>query len=90
LLVVGGAEIIFPVPFLKKATKSFRLSAFADFGNVYTDDQDFETSLLRYSTGISAVWLSPFGAVTVSVAKPFNEQADDETESFQFSLGSTF
>jgi outer membrane protein insertion porin family len=90
LLVVGCAEIIFPVPFLKKATKSFRLSAFADFGNVYTDDQDFETSLLRYSTGISAVWLSPFGAVTVSVAKPFNEQADDETESFQFSLGSTF
>ena len=90
LLVVGGAEVIFPVPFFKKATKSVRLSAFADFGNVYSEDQDFETSLLRYSAGLSAIWLSPFGAVSVSIAQPFNEQADDETESFQFSLGSTF
>ncbi|NOQ81302.1 MAG: outer membrane protein assembly factor BamA [Methylophaga sp.] len=90
MLVVGGAEIIFPVPFLKKALRSVRLSAFTDVGNVYDSNQDFETSLLRYSAGVSAIWISPFGAMSVSIAQPFNEQTDDETESFQFSLGSTF
>lgn len=90
LLVTAGAEIIFPVPFLKKALKSFRLSAFIDAGNVYDVSQNFETDLLRYSTGISAIWISPFGAMSFSVARPFNQQEDDETEAFQFSLGSTF
>ena len=90
LLVTGGAEVIFPIPFLKKALKSFRLSAFADFGNVYSVDEDFDAGLLRYSTGISAIWISPFGAMSVSIAQPFNEQDDDTTESFQFALGSTF
>lgn len=89
-LVTGGAEVIFPVPFLKKALKSFRLSAFADAGNVYDIDQDFDSDLLRYSAGISAIWISPFGAMSFSIAQPFNEQDDDETEVFQFSLGSTF
>jgi outer membrane protein insertion porin family len=89
-LVVGGAELIFPVPFLKKELKSFRLSAFTDVGNVYDEDQSFETDLLRYSVGLSAIWISPFGAISVSIAQPFNEQADDTTEMFQFSLGSTF
>ncbi len=90
MLVAGGAEIIFPVPFLKKQLRSFRLSAFTDVGNVYSDAQDFDTGLLRYSAGISAIWISPFGAMSFSFAQPFNEQEDDETESFQFSLGSTF
>jgi len=89
-LVTGGAEVIFPIPFLKKTLKSFRLSAFADMGNVYDVNQDFEADLLRYSAGISAIWISPFGAMSFSMAKPFNEQADDETEFFQFSLGSAF
>ncbi len=90
LLVTGGAEVIFPIPFLKKTLRSFRLSVFTDVGNVYADNEDFEVDLLRYSAGISAIWISPFGAMTASIAKPFNEQDDDITESFQFSLGSTF
>ncbi len=90
LLVTGGAEIIFPVPFMKKTLKSFRLSAFTDFGNVYDVNEDFDASLLRYSAGLSAIWISPFGAMSFSVAAPFNEQQGDTTESFQFSLGSTF
>jgi outer membrane protein insertion porin family len=89
-LVTGGAEIIFPVPFMKKTLKSFRLSAFTDFGNVYDVNEDFDASLLRYSAGLSAIWISPFGAMSFSLAAPFNEQEGDTTESFQFSLGSTF
>jgi outer membrane protein insertion porin family len=90
LLTTGSAELIFPVPFMKKQLKSFRLTAFADVGNVYHVDEDFDAGLLRYSTGVSAIWISPFGAMSVALAKPFNEQDDDETETFQFQLGSTF
>lgn len=90
LLTTAGAEVIFPFPFLKKALKSVRFSAFADMGNVYADGEGFDAGLLRYSAGVGATWLSPFGAFNISLAQPFNEQDDDETESFQFSLGSTF
>ncbi|PHS24807.1 MAG: outer membrane protein assembly factor BamA [Methylophaga sp.] len=91
LLVTGGAELIFPVPFMKKS-KSFRLSTFVDVGNVFSEDQgfDFDAGDLRYSAGLSAVWISPFGAMTVSIAQPLNEESGDEVENFQFSLGSTF
>jgi len=90
LLVTGGAEIIFPVPFMKKTLKSLRLSAFTDFGNVYDVNENFDASLLRSSAGLSAIWISPFGAMSFSVATPFNAQPGDTTEAFQFSLGSTF
>jgi outer membrane protein insertion porin family len=90
MLVTGGAELIFPVPFMKKTLKSFRLSAFTDFGNVYDVNEDFDAGLLRYSAGLSAIWISPFGAMTFSVASPIKKEDGDETEAFQFSLGSTF
>jgi outer membrane protein insertion porin family len=90
LMVTGGAEIIFPVPFMEKSLKSFRLSAFTDFGNVYDVDQDFDAGLLRYSAGLSAIWISPFGAMSFSIAAPLKKEDGDETEAFQFSLGSTF
>ena len=89
-LATAGAEIIFPLPFVKKPLKSFRFSAFTDVGNVYDEDENFDAGLLRYSAGLSAIWISPFGPVSVSIAQPFNEQEDDETEIFQFAVGSSF
>lgn len=90
MLVTGGAEVIFPIPFMKKTLRSFRLSTFIDVGNVYDVDQSFDAGLLRYSTGVSAIWISPFGAMSFSIAAPLNAQDGDEKEAFQFSLGSTF
>ena len=52
--------------------------------------EDFDFGDLRYSTGIAAVWISPFGALSVSFAAPFNDDEDDETEGFQFNLGQQF
>lgn len=83
--IVGNAEFIFPVPLMPES-KTVRLSAFVDAGNVFDDSVDLAD--LRYSVGISAKWLSPFGALSVSVAKPLNDEDGDELESFQFSFGS--
>lgn len=89
-LLVGQGELFFPVPFLRDPPKSMRLSAFFDAGNVFGPNEDFDFGDLRYSAGIAAVWISPFGALSVSFSSPFNDDEDDETESFQFNLGQSF
>ena len=45
---------------------------------------------LRYSVGIGVTWLSGFGPLTFSLAKPLNASAIDEREVFQFTLGRGF
>jgi len=87
--IVGGAEVILPVPFFKEF-KSVRISGFLDAGNVYGVDEDVELSELRYSVGLSGIWVSPFGIVSISIAKPFNDSESDETQPFQFTFGSSF
>ncbi len=87
--VIGGAELIFPVPFLREF-KQVRFAAFFDTGNVYGEGDSFSLGSLRHSAGISAIWVSPFGLVSISIARPIGEQLGDETQPFQFTFGSSF
>ena len=89
LRVVGNVEVILPIPFVKKS-RSFRLSTFVDIGNTYGVGEDFDTSELRYSTGVSGIWLSPLGIFSISYAKPLNDKPEDQVERFQFTIGTTF
>ena len=89
LLVVGNAEIILPLPFLPD-TKSVRITGFVDAGNVYTASESFSFDEMRMATGISGIWLSPFGVLSVSVSKPFRDRIGDETQPFQFTFGTSF
>ncbi len=89
LRLTGNAEFILPVPFVEES-RSVRLSAFFDIGNVYGVNEDFDSSTLRYSTGVGAIWLSPLGALSFSLARPLNKQDGDDTQMFQFTLGTTF
>ena len=87
--LVGNAEVILPVPFLEDL-RSVRLSGFVDAGNVYASDQKFDLGELRMSAGISGIWMSPFGLLSVSFAQPFRDQRGDEIQRFQFNFGTTF
>jgi len=104
VLVEGGAELIFPIPFVEDK-RSFRTALFFDAGNVFdsrpdayisnndrlqTEEFDLDLGELRYSAGFSMTWISGFGPLTFSIAKPINSGDDDDTKSFQFSLGNTF
>jgi len=82
-----SAESFFPVPFMQKSD-SFRLSAFVDGGSSFEDS--FRGDDFRYSAGIGVTWLSPFGALNASIAYPLNEGTHDQTEKFQFGMGSSF
>ena len=89
LNTVGSAELLFTPPFMKE-NSSFRTGVFFDIGNVYKDYSSFDAGELRYSAGVSAVWLSPIGPLTFSLARALNAKAIDDTEIFQFSLGAVF
>lgn len=85
--LLAGGELILPVPFFRDI-KSVRISGFFDAGNVYDDTVDLGD--LRYSVGLSGIWVSPFGIISASVAQPFNDGPDDDLQSFQFTFGSSF
>ena len=95
--IEGGAEILFPMPFMRDR-RNMQMAVFLDAGNIFdTDCGDFQKNCftpdfgeLRYSTGVSGIWLSGFGPIQVSFATMLNEGSDDETEFFQFSFGQTF
>ncbi|MEE8321108.1 MAG: outer membrane protein assembly factor BamA [Gammaproteobacteria bacterium] len=89
LKLVGNAEVILPVPYFKDV-KSVRISGFFDGGNVYGNDEDFDIGELRYSAGVSGIWISPFGQLSASFAIPIADQASDDTQTFQFTFGTNF
>lgn len=89
LKLVAGAEVILPVPFLRDV-ESVRVSGFFDAGNVYAPEDDVDLGELRYSAGLSGIWISPFGVVSVSIAAPIGSQSEDDTQPFQFTFGTSF
>lgn len=100
VLITGGVELIFPMPFVKDKS-SWRTLLFFDAGNVF-DTSCSSVSLaskcedgvkldeLRYSAGIGLSWLTPIGPLSVALATQLNDKAGDDTEVFQFALGQTF
>ncbi len=91
LKLVGNIELIIPVPFFASHSKSFRLTGFIDGGNVYDiDDDNVDIGDIRYSAGVSGIWVSPFGVISASFSKPFNDELTDRTQSFQFTFGTSF
>ncbi|MFA7553371.1 MAG: outer membrane protein assembly factor BamA [Spongiibacteraceae bacterium] len=97
VLIEGGAELLFPLPFIKDQ-RSVRTAFFFDIGNVFsthcgaTQANCYEVDMgeLRYSAGVGLSWITGFGPLTFSIAKPLNAGDDDRTEAFQFSLGRSF
>ncbi|MDH3413724.1 MAG: BamA/TamA family outer membrane protein, partial [Gammaproteobacteria bacterium] len=88
--LVGNIELIIPLPFALTDTRSFRLTAFLDAGNVYGPGEDLDLQRIRYSTGVSLVWLSPLGPMTVSIAAVLKKEPQDELQPFQFTFGTAF
>lgn len=92
-LVDGSLNLIFP----NYISDNLRTSVFVDAGNVFStsNNRNFggnstNAGPLRYSTGIEADWLTPFGPIAISLSQPLNLHPGDERETFQFSLGANF
>jgi outer membrane protein insertion porin family len=88
----GSIEASIP---LSKAAK-MRLAFFYDYGYVGFDSKFFEanplveTSLSRSSTGVVLEWQSAFGPINLVFAYPIDDQPQDRTAVFEFSMGTQF
>jgi outer membrane protein insertion porin family len=97
ILIEGSAEILFPMPFIKDQ-RSLQSAFFIDAGNVFDTDcgesqlncYDVDLGKLSVAAGVGVTWITGFGPLTFSVAKAIKENEYDDTEFFQFSLGSSF
>ncbi len=93
--IIGNAELFFPLPGLKD-DQSLRMSAFVDAGATFGPDdynglyKTFAVGDLRYSAGVAVLWVSPVGPLKFSLAQPIVKKEGDQTEVFQFTLGSAF
>ncbi|MDC3058282.1 outer membrane protein assembly factor BamA [Litorivicinus sp.] len=87
VLLTGTAALQFPMPGVKE-TDQARLSLFSDTGQVYADSAKLED--LRYSAGVAIAWMTPIGPLSFTYASALNSESGDETEGFQFSIGSAF
>lgn len=92
--VVGNMQFYWPFPGASKE-KTLRLFAFTDAGQVYGNegglgDTSINLSDLRYSAGFGLSWLSPMGPLQLSYGKALNTKPGDQTQIFQFQVGTGF
>ena len=87
--IVFNTELLFPLPGMSQ-DRSIRIFTYFDAGSVWGDDQTPEFSDLRASAGVGLSWFSPVGPLKLSFGQPIKKKDGDETESFQFQIGSSF
>ena len=69
------------------------INVFLDFGNIWGVDYDSsidDSNKIRSSTGIVANYNSPIGPMSFVFSQNISKASTDKTESFTFSLGTTF
>ncbi|SDN34211.1 outer membrane protein assembly factor BamA [Pseudomonas jinjuensis] len=98
ILITGGAELLFPMPFVKDQSQ-LRTVLFWDVGNVFDSDCPLSTtqgcdgvkmSELASSVGVGLTWITALGPLSFSLGMPIKKPDNAETQVFQFSLGQTF
>lgn len=95
-MVNGSIELLAPLP---GGDRTLRIFGFLDTGYAWGYEGDGKggysrqrVSLgdLRYTTGIGVAWISPLGPLKFSIAFPLNEKEGDDTQRFQFQIGTGF
>ncbi len=96
LRVLGRAEVRFPLA-QDDEGNNLRAATFIDAGQVWDRERtdldgpgDVSLADLRYAAGLGLVYYSPIGPLSMSVARPLNDKADDQTQFFQFTIGASF
>jgi outer membrane protein insertion porin family len=84
-----NSELYFPLPGSGN-DKTLRIFAFADAGNVWSENQSMHWGDLRASTGVGLSWISPVGPLKLSYGRPVRYEATDKIQRFQFQIGTAF
>jgi len=73
------------IPLIKSA--KMRLSFFFDYGMI---GEDAFTDEKRAGSGIAIEWFSPMGPINLIFANPLMSKDNDQTSSFEFTIGTQF
>ncbi|MEJ2894388.1 outer membrane protein assembly factor BamA [Bordetella avium] len=98
--IVANAQLYLPFPGANK-DRTLRWFVFTDAGQVAASsglsctagkpsDPVQDPCGWRYSAGIGLSWQSPLGPLQLSYARPLNSKPGDDTQSFQFQIGTGF
>ena len=86
---VSNSEILVPLPGAQQ-DNSIRFLGFVDFGAVWDQSVNVDFSVLRVSVGTGLSWISPLGPLRLIFARAIKKESYDQTQFFQFQIGSTF
>ena len=101
ILIQGGVELHFPMPFVKDQ-RSLRTVLFWDVGNVFDTNCSsaqknrneagcgVKYDNLASSVGMGLTWVTALGPLSFSLGVPVKKPDNADTQVFQFSLGQTF
>ncbi len=82
--VLLNTEIVFPI----LPQERFRGVVFFDIGNAF--DGSFKASELRKGVGVGIRWFSPMGPIRLEWGFNLDQQDDDESSVWEFTIGSMF
>ena len=60
---------------------------FSDAGQSYTLHQSMDPTSLQASYGIGVRWKSPFGPLSIDIARPINPRPADQSTVFEIGAG---
>ena len=81
------------LPMVFSQFESLDMRYFIDAANIWGVDYSStadQSNTLRASTGFVIDWFTPIGPLNVSFSQDLSKADDDQTEFFQFNLGTTF
>ncbi len=81
------------LPMIFPTLEKVDIRYFLDAANLWGVDYDSsvdQSNTIRASTGLVIDWFTPIGPLNFSLAQDLSKADDDKTETFQFSLGTTF
>lgn len=83
----ANVELQLPFP---GTDKTLRWFAFFDTGSAFGEGKPIRVQDFRHSVGLGLSWISPFGPLKLSYAKPLNVKPGDRLQRFQFNIGGGF
>ena len=98
VILEGGAEILFPLPFIKDQ-RSLQSTVFLDAGNVFDTHCGAQQrncygvsgDNIKATVGVGLTWISSFGPMQFSLSKKISKDDPfDDDKVFDFTLGQTF
>ena len=82
----NSVELSFPIIDRIK----LRGALFFDYGAIGRQELGKGKSKQRYSTGLSIEWITPIGPLQLIFARALNEKPTDDTNNFEFTMGTRF